>query len=82
MGGLEDSMLKTLPYMERVKISNSARPQTASDIRSCFGSGFKNPKQFETESAITLFSEKGKFSRLGVYITHLSILIILIGGLI
>jgi cytochrome c biogenesis protein len=36
----------------------------------------------ETESAITLYSEKGKFSRLGVYITHLSLLIILIGGLI
>jgi cytochrome c biogenesis protein len=36
----------------------------------------------ETESAITLYSEKGRFSRLGVYITHLSLLIILIGGLI
>jgi cytochrome c biogenesis protein len=42
---------------------------------------FKNPKWIETESALTLFSEKGRFSRLGVPITHLSILIILIGGL-
>ena len=43
---------------------------------------FGKQKRTETESAITLFSEKGRFSRLGVYITHLSIIIILIGGLI
>jgi cytochrome c biogenesis protein len=36
----------------------------------------------ETGSTVTLYSEKGRFSRLGVYITHLSLLIILIGGLI
>ena len=80
-GGLEDSMLKTLPYVERIKISNSAKPETVTNIQSWFGGWFKNPKQIETESAITLFTEKGKFSRLGVYITHLSILIILIGGI-
>jgi cytochrome c biogenesis protein len=40
------------------------------------------PNRIETESAITLYSEKGRLSRLGVPITHLSILIILIGGLI
>jgi len=43
---------------------------------------FRNPKRMETESAITIYSEKGRVSRLGVYITHLSLLIILIGGLI
>ena len=43
---------------------------------------FKNWERIETERAITLFSEKGRFSRLGVSITHLSILIILIGGII
>jgi len=43
---------------------------------------FKSPKRNETESAITLYSQKGRYSRLGVPITHLSILIILIGGII
>ncbi len=50
-------------------------------IRSLLKKWFGHPMRIETESAITLFSEKGKFSRLGVYITHLSLLIIMVGGL-
>ena len=38
-------------------------------------------KRIETEKALTLYSEKGRFSRLGVYIAHLSLIIILVGGL-
>ncbi len=38
--------------------------------------------QIETESDTTVFAEKGRFSRLGIYIAHLSLLFILMGGLI
>ncbi len=81
-GGLEDSMLKTLPYVEKIRISSPAEAKGEEEIRSHLKKWFKNLKRIETESAITLYSEKGRFSRLGVSITHLSILIILIGGLV
>jgi cytochrome c biogenesis protein len=76
---LKDTMLKALPYVEKVRISGPVKKEE--DIRSCLKRWFVNPKRNETESAITLYSEKGRYSRLGVPITHLSILIILIGGL-
>ena len=81
-GGLEDSMLKTLPYVERVRISGQTGAKAEEDIRSYLKKWFNSPRRIETESIVTLFSEKGRFSRLGVYVTHLSILIILIGGIL
>jgi cytochrome c biogenesis protein len=79
--GLEDSMLKTLPYVEKVQMMSKTGDKAEEEVRSLLKKWFSHPMRIETESAITLFSEKGKFSRLGVYITHLSLLIILIGGL-
>jgi cytochrome c biogenesis protein len=43
---------------------------------------FSPPKVLEDSGAYCLFAEKGKFSRLGVYFIHLSILVILGGALI
>jgi cytochrome c biogenesis protein len=80
--GLEDSMLKALPYAEKVRIPSQAEAKAEEDIRTYLKKRFGNPIPFEAESSITLFSEKGRFSRLGVYITHLSLLIILIGGIL
>jgi cytochrome c biogenesis protein len=80
--GLEDSMLKALPYVEKVRAPNQAGAKTEEDIRSNLKKWFRNPRRMENESGVTLYSEKGRFSRLGVYITHLSLLVILIGGLI
>ncbi|MBS3906787.1 MAG: cytochrome c biogenesis protein ResB [Syntrophaceae bacterium] len=78
---LENSMLKTLPYVERISLTHPAGTKE-DEIRSLLKRRFKNPQRFEGESTITLYSEEGRFSRLGVYITHLSILIILIGGIL
>jgi cytochrome c biogenesis protein len=80
-GALEDSMLKTLPFVEKIRIANPTEAKGEEDIRSHLKRWFKNPKCIETESSTTFYSEKGRFSRLGVPITHLSILIIVIGGL-
>jgi cytochrome c biogenesis protein len=80
--GLEDSMLKALPYVERVQIKSKGEAKAEENVRSLLKKRFGNPIRFEMESSITLFSEKGRFSRLGVYITHMSLLFILIGGLI
>ncbi len=79
---LKDSMIKTLPYLERVDISNLKEILNEHEISSILKKGIRSPDRVETDSAITFYSEKGRFSRFGVYLTHLSIIIILIGGLI
>jgi cytochrome c biogenesis protein len=81
-GGLEDSMLKVLPYVEKVRNPIQPEAKAEENIRSYLKKWFGNPRLIETEKAMTFYSEKGRFSRLGVYVTHLSLLIILIGGLI
>jgi cytochrome c biogenesis protein len=43
--------------------------------------GFK-PSEAAAENGLQFYAEKGNFTRLGVYITHLSILIILAGAII
>ena len=63
--GLEDSMLKTLPYVEKVRISNPAKARTEEDIRNSLRKWFKKQERIETESVVTFFSEKGRFSQTG-----------------
>ncbi len=79
-GELEDRMLKAIPYVEKIQIPNPTSREE--NIQSSLKRWFRNWGRIETERAVTLFSEKGRFSRLGVPITHLSILIILTGGII
>jgi cytochrome c biogenesis protein len=79
-GELGDRMLKTIPNVERFEILNPIKREE--NIQSSLKKWLKSWKRIETENAVTLFSEKGRFSRLGVYITHFSILIILVGGIL
>lgn len=78
---LEDPMLKALPYVERIRPFQTAEIWP-SEIETLLQEKFKRPKRFEGPSSINLYAEKGRFSRLGVYLTHLSILVILVGGMI
>lgn len=80
--GLEDSMLKTLPYVEKVRLSNPAKVTMEELAGNSLKRTFNQQERIETDSTITFFAEKGRFSRLGVYIAHLSLLIILVGGII
>jgi len=77
---LEDGMFKALPYVEKVQIRSPINREES--IQSSLKKWFKSWKRIEKEKTIHLYSEKGKYSRLGVPVTHLSILIILIGGII
>ena len=77
---LEDSMVRALPYVEKLRTSVPSKREE--DIQSYIKKWLRSPDRIETESSVTLYAEKGRFSRLGVPITHLSILIILIGGLL
>lgn len=46
------------------------------------GAGWKNPRRLDQENSVLLFAQKGAWTRLGVYVVHLSILIILAGAMI
>jgi len=43
---------------------------------------YKRFQQKQTDNEIVLYAEKGRFSHLGVYLVHLSVLIILIGSIV
>jgi cytochrome c biogenesis protein len=81
-GGLEDAMLRSLPYTERIKGVRPVEPKMEGNIQSLVAGRFGKPMRIETDSAVTFFAEKGKISRFGAHITHLSLLIVLIGGLV
>jgi cytochrome c biogenesis protein len=44
--------------------------------------GWKNPRRQDQDGSILLFAQKGAWTRLGVYVVHLSILVILIGVMV
>jgi cytochrome c biogenesis protein len=45
-------------------------------------SGFRYQRLEETDTGFALYAESGRWTRFGVYIVHLSVVILLIGGLI
>jgi len=74
---LKDSMIQTLPFTAKIR-SEKKMEEIFTHLRKWF----RKPAQLDSSSFFTFYGEKGRFSRLGVYITHLSVLLILIGGLI
>jgi cytochrome c biogenesis protein len=70
-----------LPYVKQLE--RSLPPEEVAGKASSIAKRiFGRPLLSETPEAIVIFAERGRMSRLGVYITHLSILIILFGALI
>jgi len=84
----------THPRSEIDKVQNGALPcaeelnrslspeEVAEKVFSIIKRMFGKPLVSESSKAIVVFAERGRLTRLGVYITHLSILIILSGALI
>jgi len=80
-GEIDKVQVANLPYTKHFKRSLS--PEEVTERVSSLTRGiFNRPLVSETTEAIVIFAERGRMSRLGVYITHLSILIILLGALI
>ncbi len=78
---LEEAQWKTVPLSR--KFSQEDPPEKSlRQCREALTRAFSQPKVLEEHQVYHLFAEKGKFSRLGVYFIHLSVLIILAGALI
>ncbi len=75
--------LQSLPSKCRVKTKAGDIGEVTAKVKEVLEeSGFPPKEETATENSVYMFSERGLLNRLGVYITHLSILIILIGGLV
>ena len=80
-GEMDRVQITDLPYARQLKRSLSPE-EAAGNAFSITKRIFGKPLLSETPEAIVIFAERGRMSRLGVYITHLSILIILLGAFI
>ena len=77
---LDPDAVNKYPMREQFVISAKTFPlKRAEELVSSY---LKHAEKTEKEGRVILFHESGKISRLGVYITHLSVIIIILGALV
>lgn len=78
-GPLTDETLKTISQRKEFKAGSAAsyKEKAIAAMKSC---GY-SPKMSEENGALHLYAESGKYSRLGVYITHTSVIVIFLGAM-
>jgi cytochrome c biogenesis protein len=77
----EEGQWKAVPPGRKILFRGAAKDSIA-QVQQSLSRVFARPRILEGEDIPLLFAEKGKFSRLGFYFIHLSILVILLGALI
>lgn len=78
---LDEGLIKTLPLKEG--FSKKSTPEKLKETYlQILGKHVARPVVTHSEEGYHFFSEKGKYSTLGVYLVHLSVLIILLGGIL
>jgi cytochrome c biogenesis protein len=78
---VSDSLFESLPFHQRFSFKeNPFDPQTW--IQSLLGNHFGTPVSLPASEGKAFYLEKGRFSRFGVYVVHLSVLIIFSGAII
>jgi cytochrome c biogenesis protein len=78
---LDDNLEKSLAHVDRWK-KKGGMEELADTYKTAMGSAFASPRVTENSGTLHLYAEKGVVSRFGVYVTHLSIIIIFIGAII
>jgi len=78
---LTDDMLRTLGNKRDIK-AKASPADLKEKVKSAIKSSGFSPKEREEGGVVHVFAESGKFSRLGVYITHVSVLIIFAGAIV
>ena len=78
---LDEKLEKSLSHVDRWK-KKGGMEALADTYKTAMGSAFARPRVTENSGTLHLYAEKGVVSRFGVYVTHLSIIIIFIGAII
>ncbi|MDT8442424.1 MAG: cytochrome c biogenesis protein ResB [Desulfuromonadales bacterium] len=77
----DDGLFRTFSNRDELLIAGSVE-SVRDKLTGLLGARFAAPTVTEQDGKIHLFAQKGKYARLGVYVTHASILIIFIGAMI
>jgi len=78
---LEDSGFKASPNRRTLTL-RLPRAEAAAVVAAALRKGGFGKLEGESDGALYLFGQKGAYSRLGIYATHFSIIMIFIGGLL
>ena len=78
---LDENLEKTLGLVDRWKRKGELETLAAT-YQEAMKSSFAMPRVTENSGTLHLYAEKGVISRFGVYVTHLSIIIIFLGAII
>ena len=78
---LHDDQIKILPLVATMKKDFSLEEAKRKVVK-ILEKHFASPKEILQNETYHIFAEKSKYSRLGIYITHASVIIILIGGMV
>ncbi len=78
---LDENLEKTMGLVERWKRKGELETLAAT-YQEAMTDAFARPRVTENAGTLHLYAEKGVISRFGVYVTHLSIIIIFIGAII
>ncbi len=78
---LTDESLKGLAIKKEIRIKGDMEALKGQARAAVKHAGF-SPKEASEGGSFQYYAEKGRYSRLGVYVTHISVLIIFIGALI
>ena len=78
---LDGSLEKSLSLSDRWK-RKGALPEWAGKYAEALSASFAKPMVTEVDGQVHLYAETGVASRFGVYVTHLSIIIIFIGAIL
>lgn len=78
---LPQNLLASMPIKREVVLKGKADKAAVVVESAVKAIGFK-PALHQEEDGIQIYAEKGRYSRLGVYVTHLSILLIFVGAII
>ncbi len=77
----EDSLYRTFSNFEEHLVKSSV-DEVKGRLSAFLKQNFAEPVITEKDGKIHLFAQKGAYSRFGVYVTHLSILVIFLGAII
>jgi cytochrome c biogenesis protein len=78
---VSDSLFETLPYRKKMRLPSN--PTASRErVEALLRKKFKAVKSLEAPAGLALYAEKGRYSRLGVYLVHFSILVIFAGAIV
>lgn len=81
MGPLDDSSLINMPIKAEIRVKGNIEKTKELVSKSLKGHGY-NLSEKRVDKTLHLYSQKGKYSRLGVYVVHASIILVLTGAMI